>query len=241
MSQEILIERLFDALVSGDRSAAREIVAETFSSGCSAEQILTDLFWPTYERVETFHRHDQLATLSHHLATRLLRTLVDQTTLRLTRNGSNGRTVFAVCGPTDADELAAQMAVDLLEATGFEVQFAGGGIAMDEILARVQSQKPDHLLLFASAPQDLPEIRGLIDTLNEIGACSPASGRLQVVVGGGVFNRADGLAEEIGADLWATTPADLVAEMTSFPERRASEDQRTVGKNKVVKRNKAAA
>lgn len=241
MSQEILIERLFDALTSGDREASREIVADTLSSGCSAEQVLTDLFWPTYERIETFHRNDQLATLSHHLATRLLRTLVDQTTLRLTHQPSNGRTVFAVCGPTDSDELAAQMAVDLLEASGFDVQFAGGGIAMDEILARVQDKKPNHLLLFASAPQDLPEIRGLIDTLNEIGACSPASGRLQVVVGGGVFNRADGLAEEIGADLWATTPADLVAELVENPDRRASEDQRTVGKNKAAKRKQAAA
>jgi len=241
LSQEILIERLFDALTSGDREASREIVADTLSSGCSAEQVLTDLFWPTYERIETFHRNDQLATLSHHLATRLLRMLVDQTTLRLTRRSPNGHTVFAVCGPTDSDELAAQMAVDLLEAAGFEVQFAGGGIAMDEILARVQDQKPDHLLLFASAPQDLPEIRSLIDTLNEIGACSPASGRLQVVVGGGVFNRADGLAEEIGADLWATTPADLVAELVENPDRRASEDQRTVGKNKAAKRKQAAA
>ncbi len=241
MSQDILIERLFDALTSGDRSAARDIVADTLNSGCTAEQVLTELFWPTYERVETFHRNDQLATLSHHLATRLLRMLVDQTTLQLERKAPNGRTVFAVCGPTDADELAGQIAIDLLEAAGFEVQYAGGGIAMDEILARVQEQKPDHLLLFASSPQDLPEIRGLIDTLNEIGACSPAQGRLQVVVGGGVFNRADGLAEEIGADLWATTPSDLVDEMIDFPERRATEDQRTVGKNKVVKRRKAAA
>ncbi len=240
MSQEILIERLFDALTSGDRGAAREIVAQTLSSGCTAEQVVTDLFWPTYERIETFHRNDHLATLSHHLATRLLRTLLDQTTLQLKRQASNGRTVFAACGPTDADELAAQMSVDLLEAAGFTVQFCGGGIAMDEILSRVQMQKPDHLLLFASAPQDLPEIRGLIDKLNEIGACSPASGRLQVVVGGGVFNRADGLAEEIGADLWATAPSDLVYEMVEFPDRRASEDQRTVGKNKVMKRSKAA-
>ena len=128
MSQEILIERLFDALTSGDRHAASAIVADTFAQGSTAEQIMTELFWPTYERIETFHRNDHLTTLSHHLATRLLRVLVDQASLRLTRKPSNGRTVFAVCGPTDADELSAQLAVDMLEAGGFEVQFAGGGI-----------------------------------------------------------------------------------------------------------------
>lgn len=243
MSQEILIERLFDALISGDRHTSRAVLDETLMQGVAAEKILTDLFWPVYERIETFHRHDQMTTLSHHLATRLLRVLVDQTALRLRPEQKLGRRVFAVCGPTDADELAAQMAIDLLESKGFAVQFAGGGIAMDEVLARVQEQKPEHLVLFASAPQDLPEIRGLIDTLKEIGACTASLGAaadVQVVVGGGVFNRADGLAEEIGADLWANTPAELVQAMCQQPDRRACETQRTVGKNKSGHKRRVA-
>lgn len=240
MSQEILIERLFDALTSGDRTASRAIVADSLAQGASPQRVITDLFWPTYQKVATFHRNDQLTTLSHHLATRLLRVLVDQTALRLDRQEAIGRSVFALCGPTDADELAAQMAVDLLEAAGFTTQFAGGGVAMDEILASVQTHKPDHLLIFASAPTDLPVIRSLIDRLNEIGACSQMNGRLQVVVGGGVFNRADGLAEEIGADLWADSPGQLLHAMVNDPDRRAADDQRTVGRHRNAKRRSVA-
>ncbi len=228
MSQEILIERLFEALISGDRGGARAIVAEALGGGAAAEQALTELFWPTYERIEKMHRADQMTTLSHHLATRLLRVLADQTALRLERAGSRERDVFAVAGPTDADELAAQIATDLLEAKGFDVTYAGGGIAVDEILAKVQEARPDVLLLFASAPSDLPSIRWLIDTMREIGACDG----VQVVVGGGVFNRAEGLAEEIGADLWAEAPSELVEVMLEAPERRAPADQRTVGRHK---------
>lgn len=232
MSQEILIERLFQALINGDRDAARSVAAEAIEADAPAERLVTDLFWPTYERIEKLHRNDQLTTLAHHFATRLLRVLIDQTALRLERREKPGRSVFAVCGPTEADELAAQMAVDLLEGQGHSVRFAGGGIAMDEILAHVQQESPDALLLFASAPSDLPQIRGLIDSLNEIDACSPKSGRLQVVVGGGVFNRAEGLAEEIGADLWANTPGELVEKIAERPDRRATPDQRTVGRSK---------
>jgi len=242
VSHEILLDRLFDALVSGDRREARAIVSEVFDQqNVPADRVITDLFWPVYERVETFYRNDQLSTLGRRLATRLLRVLVDQAALRLERKGEIGRRVFAVCGPNDADELAAQMAVDLLEAEGYDVRFAGGGIAMDEILGRVQEEKPEHLVIFASSPRDLPEIRGLIDSLNEIGACSPASGRVQVIVGGGVFNRAEGLAEEIGADLWAETPDELVEAMTDEPERRATPDQRTVGKSKAARSRRAVA
>jgi len=233
VSQTVLQERLFEALISGDRPAARSVVEDARQGGAPPSLILTDLFWPVYERIERSFRSDQLTTLSHHLGTRLLRVLVDQTAIDLVRDATpTGRRVFAVCGPNDADELGAQMAVDLLEGRGHPIRFAGGGIAMDEILAQVQADPPDVLLLFASAPTDLPEIRGLIDNLNEIGAASPKAGRVQVVVGGGVFNRAEGLAEEIGADLWASDPAELVEAIANQPQRRATSDQRTVGRSK---------
>ena len=225
-------ERLFHALVSGSRPDARIVVEQALSEGCTAEQIVADMFWPAYQTIDRLHRADKLTTLSHHMATRLLRTLTDQAAGRFTRSAPRGRSVFAVCGPTDADELAAQMAVDLLEADGYDVVFAGGGIANDEILARVQAEHPDVLLLFASAPSDLPNIRSLIDTIQEIGACRST----QVAVGGGVFNRADGLAEEIGADIWASSPFELLAVFAEQADRRAEATQRTVGR----KRRKAA-
>lgn len=228
MNIEILNERFFEALINGDRANARAILTEGERSGLDAQAVLSQVLWPTYELVEKLHRSDQLTTLAHHLATRLLRMLVDQHSGRLARCEANGRRVFACCGPNDADELGAQMAVDMLEVAGFEVNFAGGGVATDEVLASVQENKPDVLLMFASAPADLPGIRRLIDTIREIGACD----RMQIVVGAGVFNRAEGLAEEIGADLWASDPLELVELMKSEPNRRASATQRTVGKKR---------
>lgn len=234
MSQDILIERLFEALISGDRPASRKIVEETLSDGAPAEVVTSDLLWPTYELVSRMHREDKLGVLPYQMATRLLRVLQDQTAAQLTNGPAMGRSIFAVCGPTDSDELAAQMAVDLLEAQGFTVTFAGGGIARDEVQEAVQEQRPDVLLLFASAPADLPGIRALIDTLREVGACDST----QIAVGGGVFNRADGLAEEIGADVWATTPGELVSVLAEQPQRRAAASQRTVGR---AKRRREAA
>ena len=97
-----------------------------------------------------------------------------------------------------------------------------------ETLAQVHEAKPDVLLMFASSPEDLPEIRNLIDTVREIGASS----HTQIAVGGGVFNRAEGLAEEIGADTWATDLLELVHTLIEEPARRADEEQRTVGRKR---------
>ena len=90
----------------------------------------------------------------------------------------------------------------------------------------------EDLKLFAST---VPFTRVLIDRLHDIGVCP----KLQIVAGGGVFNRADGLAEEIGADLWARTPQELVQTLAEQPERRMTADQRTVGRRRRVKLNAA--
>lgn len=235
MANEVMVERLFEVLINGDRPTARALLEQAARNGMTQEQVVTELCWPTYEQICKLYRNDQLSRLAHHTATRLLRVLVDQAAAQFTRKPKVGRTVFAVCGPTDADELGAQMAVDLLEREGFTMTFGGGGIAADEILGAVQERQPDVLLMFASAPTDLPEIRGMIDQLHEIGACR----KLQIVVGGGVFNRAEGLAEEIGADLWATSPAELAEAMLRQAERRANDAQRTVGRKRKLTREAA--
>src|SRR5690606_11520842 len=70
--------------------------------------------------------------------------------------------------------------------------------------------------------------RLLIDHLHETGACP----KLQIAVGGGVFNRAEGLAEEIDADIWATDPSEMVEMLSENPDQRMGEDQRTVGRKR---------
>jgi methanogenic corrinoid protein MtbC1 len=232
MNQEIVLEQFFETLISGDRQAARQVVQDTAKEGATPETLITELFWPAYEMIERLYRGDQLTEMSHHLAARLLRVLVDQTAAQLKTPTARNRTVFAFCGPSEGEELGAQMAVDLLEAGGFSVRFAGGGVPNDEIMAQLHEHKPDVLLMFSSAAQDLPNIRELVDRIREIGACP----NLQVVVGGGVFNRAEGLAEEIGADLWATSPLELVELLKTEPQRRANTaEQRTVGRKRTRK------
>lgn len=232
--QDLLIERLIETLISGDRAGARGIVDECLDADVPGEAIIEKLFWPALDQIERLYRQDQLSVLSHNLATRLMRMLADQMQIRLRQAEPNGKTLLMVSGPNEPNELAGQMAADMLEAAGFTLHFAGGGIANDEIIHAVGNLEPAALVIFSSAPADLPHIRNLIDELRQTGL-SPHS---QIVVGGGVFNRAEGLAEEIGADLWARTPCDLVQAVRDHAGRRMPADQRTVGRSR--RKSKAA-
>jgi methanogenic corrinoid protein MtbC1 len=218
MNVEATLEQFFGQLISGDRNAARTLVHDLYESGVAPETVSRDLFWPALDMVHTLHRNDQISALSHNYATRLLRMLVDQAQAKYTQKARRNRKICLFCGPNEPEELAGQLVADLCEADGYDVMFAGGGVANDEILAEVGQHEPDVLLLFASSNRDAPNIRVLIDTIREVRACPS----MQIVVGGGIFNRAPGLAEEIGADLSASSPSDLLDKLVQDKDTRST-------------------
>lgn len=233
--RDVLQERFFTSLISGHRAATRQIVSELFETGYPSEKILTHLFWPTLGHIQKLHRADQLSELAHHYATRLMRALVNQVQPQLEQQPRRGKNILLVCGREESEELAGQIACDLLEADGYEVYFTGGGVANDELVNEVGQMNTDILVIFGAVPSTVPHTRLLIDRLHAIGVCP----QLQIVVGGGVFNRAEGLAEEIGADLWAKEPHQLVQVLSEKPARRMPPEQRTVGRKRRVKRTAA--
>ncbi len=235
MTRDVLIERFFTALISGDRPAARDIVHECLDADCPADKVLARLFWPTLEHIQSLYRADQMTQIAHNFATRTMRQLADQMQLRLDQHDRRNKRVLLVSGPEEAEELSGQIVADILEADGYDVFFAGGGIANDEIVNQVGELQADVLLIFGAVASTVPFTRLLIDRLHQIGVCP----NVQIAVGGGVFARADGLAEEIGADVWANDPEEMVDVLDTQAERRMTPDQRTVGRKR--RQNREAA
>jgi len=229
---ENLLERLLPAISGGDRSTARGIVAEAFEEGLSAEGILMNLIWPAMEKIQGLYRADRINTGVHHMASRLLRMLADQLALRLERAERNGRTMLVVCSPGEPEELGGQITTDIAEAHGWTVHFAGGGVPNDEIVGWLGQLMPQVLMVYGTIPSGAPMVRQLIDLLHDVGICP----KLQIICSGGVFNRAEGLAEEIGSDLFAPTPIDALSLLDAYPNTRATPEQQTVGRKRRIKK-----
>lgn len=227
-----LLERFYTALISGDRVAATEVLEECESGKATAEALANHLIWPTLDHLQKAHKNDQLSELSYHFATRLMRSVTDRLQTGYAQKARRNQNLLLICGEEESEELAGQLTADLLEADGWTVFFAGGGVANDEIIAAVGTLAIDRLVVFGAVPSTVPRTRQLIDRLHDMGL----NEQVQVTVGGGVFARAEGLGEEIGADLWADHPTHVVEVLNEEPETRMTPDQRTVGR----KRRKAA-
>jgi methanogenic corrinoid protein MtbC1 len=229
-------ESYLQSLLSGDRTSARLIIdQELTASQASAYDLLTQLIWPVMEQIQNLYREDRISISKLNLATRLNRAIADQLGARLDRKAPNGKRALIFCGNDEPEELGGQICADLFEADGWTVRFAGGGVPEDEVLELIGEFRPDLLVMFATLPSNVPGVRKLIDYLREINSCP----NMQVMCCGGIYKRAEGLAEEIGADLYAPDAPQAVQVANDNPTRKATVDQQTVGRMRRIR--KAAA
>ena len=228
-------EAYLTPLLAGDRNATRAIIQSIIDRGVNGRDVLTSLVWPTMEHIQQLYRDDRIGIASLNLATRLNRMVSDQIYSALPRSASNGKKVLIFCGNAEPEELGGQMCADLFESEGYQVLFAGGGVPDDEVLKLIGEFRPDLLVMFSTLPAGVPAVRKLIDYLREVDSCP----NMQVMCCGGIYKRAEGLAEEIGADLYAPDAASAVQLAAEHPSRRATVDQQTVGRTRRVR--KAAA
>jgi methanogenic corrinoid protein MtbC1 len=230
-----LFQHYVQTLLTGDRPSCRRIIEKAADCGVVPRQLLLELCWPGQEAIRELYRQHKISLASHHMATRLNRATVDRICGNLRMEPANGRKVLLICGDNEPEELGGQITADLFEAAGFEVKFMGGGIPNDEVLHILGHWRPDLLCLFATLPQDMPAARKLIDYLREVNS----QPNLQVMCCGGIYKRAEGLAEEIGADLFACDADEAVRVALSSPHRRATVDQQTVGRTQRLRKAEA--
>jgi len=206
MIREGILERYLDTLLQGDRKSCRTVIEETLQSGTPANSVYVDIIWPVMIEIEELLRSDRITSTQEHLGTRINRTIVDQLQNKLPRRPSKDKKMVVCCAPDELQELGAQIMADLFESDGWEVKFLGGGLTNDDILAFVNEYAPDILLIYGTAPKQAPDIRRLIDTIKDINAWPD----MRIMLSGGVFNRAEGLWQEIGADLFAATALEAI-------------------------------
>jgi methanogenic corrinoid protein MtbC1 len=224
-----------EPLLAGDRDGARRAVDAALADGYEPIDLINGLIWPTMELLQALYKEDRITISSLNLATRLNRAITDQLTVHLPRAARNDKTVLIFCGDDEPEELGGQITADLFEAAGYNVRFAGGGVPEDEVLKLIGDLRPDLLVMFGTLPSGVPAVRKLIDYLREVNSCP----EMQIMCCGGIYKRAEGLSEEIGADLYASDAAEAVRVANEHPTRKATVDQQTVGRTRRIR--KAAA
>jgi len=235
MIKDGILERYLGALLQGDRKRCRTVIEETLQSGMPANSVYVDIIWPIMAGIEKLLRADRITPAQEHLATRINRTIVDQLQNKLPRRPIKGKKIVICCALNELQELGAQIMADLFESNGWEVRFLGGGLTNDDILAFINEYAPDILLIYGTAPKQAPLVRQLIDTVKDINAWP----NMRIMLSGGLFNRADGLWQEMNADLFAATALEAI-QVASNDNPIERYERRTINRRKKRYRKMAA-
>lgn len=223
MNTEATLERYLRALLSGDRTQCRTVIEETLQTGMTAHQVYMDVIWPIMAEIDKLYRDDRIDSAQEAFASRINRTIVNQLQNKLPRRDQKNKKIAVVTEASEQAELGGQMMNDLFESDGWDVRFLGGTVNNDDIMSFIHGYGPDVLLLYGYNGKDAPAIRELIDTIRNVNAYP----EMRIMLSGGIFSRAEGLWEEIGADLYAETAAEAV-KVAQIPQERLTQPQRMI-------------
>jgi methanogenic corrinoid protein MtbC1 len=237
MTMAELFKQYLEHLFVGKRCQAREMIFAAHDRGITASKLLKMVVWPAMEQVDKLYRGEHISRIVEQMATRINRMIADQLGGVLARKPKIGQRMVVVCGEGEIEELGAQITADLFEASGWSVWFLGPKVPNDEILEFLGKITPDVLCIYGAGPDNVPSIRHLIALIRDVGICP----EMQVLVCGGVFNRAEGLAEEVKADLFAVNVTEALEIIKAHPVRVPLPDVPEPGRRRKRKRGRTAA
>ena len=233
MTTSELFKQYLEHLFHGKRCEAREMMLAAVDRGLPACKLLQGVIWPAMEQVDKLYRQNLIPRITEHIAIRINRMIANLLIASLAREPKHGKRMVVICGSGEVEELGAQIVADLFEAKGWTLWVLGSGVPNDEVLQFMGKTRPDILSIYGMHPPGVPNVRRLIEMIREIGIFQG----MQVMVTGGVFNRAQGLADEIKADLYAPNAGEALRIVDEHPVRVPRPDVPEPGRRRKRKRH----
>ncbi|MFF1542562.1 B12-binding domain-containing protein [Streptomyces sp. NPDC058291] len=211
---EGLPDRLWDAVIARDESAAVRTVCAAADAGADEEALLLDVVARVQHRVGAEWAAARINVAEEHAAGAIIDRVVAALAHRRATAcapGERGRITVA-CVEGEWHHLPARLLAEVLTRRGWQVDFLGAHTPTPHLIAHVHGTNPAAVLLSASIPTHLPAAHKAVTAVQSLG--------IPVMVGGAAFGPGGRYARLIQADAWAAdarAAADRLAEGLTAP------------------------
>jgi len=198
-------ERLYEAIVNGDKNSAVEVTQQALDGGADPQAMIDEAMIPAmreagqrFENEEFFVPELLLAARAMKAALALLRPL-------LVEGGSEpkGRVVIGTV-KGDLHDIGKNLVSSMLEGAGFDVIDLGTDVAPEQFVAAVQEKNANLVGLSALLTVTMPAMKLTVDALEQAGVRD----KVKVLVGGAPLTSE--YASEIKADAYADNASAAV-------------------------------
>ncbi|HEX8392069.1 MAG TPA: B12-binding domain-containing protein [Longimicrobium sp.] len=216
MTADTARERYLEALVSGNRRAAFEVIDQAHEAGFTLRSLYLEVFQPVMRDIGRLWQENRITVADEHLATAITQAAMARLYDELFQGAAApGPLLIAACTDQERHELGLRMICDVLEMEGWDTLFLGATVPTDDLVRMVRERKPQVVALSASIAPHLPRVQQTIQAIRD---AVPTGGPL-IAVGGRPFLDDPSLAERLGADM---TAKDAVEAAERLKERFAA-------------------
>jgi corrinoid protein of di/trimethylamine methyltransferase len=217
MSEESILKKLADAILSFDEDVAKTAAQEALEAGVDPLKALEkglkvgiDVVGDKFSRDELFLPHLLLAADALNAAVSVLEKSIPRETAEKMRVG----TIVIATVKDDIHDVGKNIVSALLSASGFEVHDLGKDVDVAMIVDKAVAVDADIIMASALMTTTMRRQRGIIEELEFKGI----RGQFLVMVGGGPTTQE--WSVEIGADGYGKNAADAVAVAKKLLEKK---------------------
>jgi len=190
--------RLLQALLNYQEEEAETVLARAFAL-YPVEQVGEHIIMQVLVEIgERWHRGELSITREHYATNYLIQRLA--AILRTVPNATSRPLIWVGCAPGELHEIGAMLLSIYLRRAGYTVRYLGQNLPTDDLVAEVQTIKPDMVLFSATTSDAASNLRPLCELLARTESPRPIIG-----YGGRAFNLRPELRDSIvGVYLGAT-------------------------------------
>jgi len=202
-----LYQDFVQALIRGDKQKVLQLGKDAVGSSEELSSLYLQVLQPAMYTVGEMWERGEISVAKEHLASALINRLMSMQYIDLIRPREKklGKALVSAAS-NEFHEIGATMVANCLELDGWDVEYLGANMPLDELLLYVAAHEPDILALSVAMPFNLEAVQDVIHNIRTW----EARPRPKILVGGLAFHELPDLAEQIGADGYAADCSQAV-------------------------------
>ena len=196
-----------EAILSGQRQAALNIIEEALNASHSSVDIYVDVFAESQHRVGDLWEMNKITVAQEHTATSITEDAIAAIYSRQVSSAIQRGSMVVTGVLGEVHQIGANLFANIMEANGWKVRFLGTNLPHASVLASIEASPVDLLCISTTLVANLPAAVGLVRSIRSKLKEPP----LKIILGGAAYKFASSnFAQEIGA----TAVTDLRGALT---------------------------
>lgn len=191
-------EVFLQAILQGDRRAARTVAIEAVRAGHALLDVYVDVFEESLYEVGRRWERGDITVAQEHMATAVAQVVLAQLYDVIESGPGTKGSVVLTGVQGELHQIGPHIVSDALEADGWSVRFLGSNVPVSGVLGAIEEVDADVLGVSATMLFSMPQVVALV------GAVRARFGeRPRILLGGAAFKHSPELWRELGADGYA--------------------------------------